>query len=178
MSKIVFLDIDGVLGNFTKAGCKQFNIVYPSKYRFNNDTWLYDQIGGNKGLFWSKIRGHDFWSKEVEPYPWAKSLINVVDQYADDWVFCSKPSADEGCYSGKYEWVKTHLKKSNRLWLCNGSKALAAGPNKILIDDKEKNCLEWAQAGGEYFHWEEISDDFDKAEIDLRLTAIAKILVT
>lgn len=171
--QICFIDMDGVLANFSKAACARHNVTYPTQAKLEH-SWLEDQVG-HKGRFWMKIHGYDYWT-QLEPFPWAKKLVALVNDHCDEWRILSKPSSDEHCYSGKYTWVKNHLHKTKHLWLCNGTKSLLAGPNRLLIDDYKKNIDEWRAAGGEAYHWEEVTDDYDKLEIEKRFGEIKSLL--
>lgn len=173
----VFADLDGVCVAMVKSACQIIGINYPSNFQFHDDTWLYNEcqkINIGKKDFWRIIRGEDFW-KNLEVYPWTNQLIKTIEKHADNWVFLSKPSRDAGCWSGKYKWAQKHFGE-DKLWLASNNKELAAGPNKILIDDKLENCEKWSNAGGWSYFWPEITDDFDPAEVEKRLTEIENLI--
>lgn len=178
MKKIlVFIDLDAVVVNCCKSMCYNVGIEYPSNFQFPSDTWLYDKCvekGMSKNDFWSKNRGFDFWST-MQPYPWYKDLISSVEKYSDDWMFLSKPSMDFGCWGGKAAWVQKHFGKK-KLILSQDYKEYVAGSNKILIDDKKENCEKWSLFGGFAYQWIEVTDDFDRNEIQNRLTEIENLV--
>lgn len=172
--KFVSLDIDGVLANFTKAACQAHGIHYPSAYAFDNG-WL--DVQTENGL-WRHCRGHDFWAT-LEKFPWADQLVKLVDSKVSDWRFLSKPSFDEGCYSGKYAWVRDNIDGNaiKRLCLVNGSKAFhCSGPDHLLIDDNTKNCQEWIKAGGQAYLWIEVSPDYPDVLIKNRFKQLEELL--
>lgn len=174
---ITFIDLDGVIANCCKSMCYNVDIYYPKNFQFPSDTWLYDKCaekGMSKSDFWAKNRGFDFWSS-MPVFPWYKKLIEVVERNADDWMFLSKPSMDFGCFSGKAAWVNKYFGKK-KLWLAQDHKEYAAASNKILIDDKLGNCKKWSEFGGFSYHWPEITEDFNFAEIEKRLTEIENLI--
>jgi hypothetical protein len=171
----IFLDIDACIAALMDAVCKRFNLPIPSN-QLLPDTYLYDKVAKNE--FWAKIHvnEYDFWVKEIQPYYWAKDLIKTVSNHTDDWCFLSKPSRSGDCHKGKFDWLNKHFGLGHKLWLSGGNKEYAAGPNKILIDDKEENCQKWIERGGSAFRWEEFSSDIDKQRIFDRLNQLNQFL--
>lgn len=172
----IFLDLDGVLANFTKAACAQLGEPYPSNYVFEDYSWLFDKYGDAK--CYSKLRGHLYW-ETLELYPWAHELVEIVkESNPDEWMFLTKPMADPFCFSGKYSFVKKHFPKyANKLTIISGRKdSFVRDERDILIDDYTKNINLWEQAGGSTFFWKEISDDFDKTLVDERLKSLKEKL--
>lgn len=157
--KLIALDLDGVIANFSKASCRKLGIEYPK-----NHTFVYGEMEervGGKARFYSSIRGHDYWAN-IELYPWGKELIKLAKEFGEDWIILTKPTLDVGCYSGKYEFVRKNLHCVDRLWIANGSKArVCHGPEYLLIDDKPKNGEDWVAKGGTFFNWPEVSEDVD-----------------
>ena len=63
-------------------------------------------------------------------------------------VTLSMPNLE--AWSGKAAWVNKHLSFYNtRLIITTASKLLLAGPNTLLIDDRDKNVEEFRKAGGQ-----------------------------
>lgn len=173
--EIAYLDLDGVGVNFTQGACKMFNVEYPANTTFFYD-WICVKHGISRAKFWSTIVGAEFW-ENLEPYPWTRDLVDILESSKVQWRFLSKPTYDAGCYAGKYNWVKKHFGKHiNKLILINGDKSIVCrGSKSLLIDDKDKNIEQWQAAGGSVFHWEEVSPDVDVAD---RLLAIRRLLKT
>jgi hypothetical protein len=174
MSKITFLavDLDGVCMSMSEAAALAHGVELP--LRDIPDDYLYRVIGSKK-IFWSKCRGHKFWS-EIKPYVWTEKLLKTIDESGVKWCFLSKTSRDSGSSSGKYtsieKWFPQYLDK---LWLARGTKSYMAAPGKGLLDDKFVNIAEWQDAGGFGIHWPELHpSQVDEAE--KRIEEIRKIL--
>lgn len=165
--------MDGVLANFTKAACSQLNIEYPKEKVFDGtNQWLDNTVKekfGNIGYLWAKCQGHKFWV-DIEPYPWAYRIHQLVKSYDPDFKYLTKPSCDGGCYSGKYDWIQKHFGDANqRLCLINGDKSiLANGFGDVLIDDNLKNITSWKKRGNVFF-WHEVTDDYPYPLIEEKL---------
>jgi 5'(3')-deoxyribonucleotidase len=157
----IFLDLDGVIANFSKGACELLNIQYPEKREFKQWDELFVNVP--KPIFYSKIKGHDFW-ENLELYPYANKLVTMIDDISKgNWSFLTKPMIDPGCYSGKCAWVQKHFNKHiGKLIIVNGDKSVCCkGANDVLIDDAPKNIISWANAGGHAIRWVEKTDDFD-----------------
>lgn len=172
----VALDLDGVLANFCKAAAEKMGRHYPQEPFAVPNLWLDD----DKKALWKSCRGHDFWVN-IEPFPWAKKLIRIVNSNCNDWRFITKPSVDAGAYSGKFEWITKHTKGAVKegtryLWLVNGCKSYACtGPHHLLIDDNDENCAKWKEAGGTVYQWTEISANWPEKEVEKRLLEIKNL---
>lgn len=158
----IFIDLDGVIAAFTEFAASKHNIIVPSGEI--EDEFLYKQFP-RKGDMWKKCLGEEFWVN-IPTLPWAESLVNTVDKSGHEWYFLTKIPLDDSGYTGKARWIRKYFPKHMmKLWCVRGNKDAAAGPNKLLIDDKLSNCQRWAAAGGEVYHWREItSDSTDEAE--------------
>ncbi len=157
----IFLDLDGVIANFSKSASKCLDIPYPVQHEFKQYDELFAHVP--KPVFYSKIRGHDFWAN-LGIFPYAKDLVKMIDTVSDgNWMFLTKPMMDFGCYSGKFAWVQKHFPQYlGKIIIINGTKATCCtGANDILVDDTAKNINEWAAAGGHAIRWVEKTDDFD-----------------
>jgi len=174
MIKRIYIDLDGLIANFSLAACNSCNIPYPLNTEFG-DTWLDEKCGKD---IWNHCAGQEFWSN-LSPFPWAQTLVHLVDSYAPkNWVFLTKSSFDAGCYSGKFLWIKQHFPNhTDKLWIVNGNKNMACGSAQdLLIDDKIKNIEQWKDAGGSTYHWTEVTPDWPADQIAKRLSDIELLL--
>lgn len=139
----VFLDMDGVLCDFVAAAgnafaAKNFN---PSEFD------VCKQLGVSLSSFWKKIdQTPDFWIN-LKPYPWFHELVDFVEQRSDFFLL-SAPSLDSSSYAGKREWVEKYFGRHFNRLILTKHKYLLADPNAVLIDDSEKNCQKFEDAGG------------------------------
>lgn len=171
--KRVCIDADGVLAAFSKACCERCGIQYPSEYVFPDD-WLDSRC---KDRMWKHCLGYTFWF-ELEVFPWAHTLREIVSNHTPEWIYLTKPSLDPQCYAAKYDWIQKHFGDAkDRLWLANGTKAFCCrGPSDLLIDDALKNVEPWRAAGGTAFHWQEITPDYPADLVTKRLDDLKRVL--
>lgn len=129
----VFFDIDGVLGDF------------------DSHLDAHDARGREGQTLWDKLT-LDWWIS-MPAIRGAADFFTMVAQQADT-RFLTAPSLSADCYQGKAQWVQTFLPQEGkyalkRLVIAHASaKQFLAGPNRILIDDRQKNIDEWVAAGG------------------------------
>lgn len=157
--KRIFLDIDGVLANWTKMACSVTNTEYPKDFQFPNQGWLDSKIGVKK--IQSACENLEFWSN-LEKYPWSDEIVKTVSQSGKEWRFLTKPMKTPHCFAGKAEWMFKHYPYFwDRMWIVTGTKsATCRNEGDLLIDDMDKNLEQWKSAGGSVFEWKEITDDY------------------
>lgn len=167
----IFLDLDAVIINCTKGFATKFNLKIPKKSYLNYG--YFDEYWTNNNR---KLLDYDFWSN-LELYPWSKNLIKLVEKYDADFRFLTACVREESCYSGKYANIKKLLggKYANKIIMCCEDKSFAAGPNKILIDDKNDNCDLWLKSNGIFYLWKERTEDMIE-ETDDELRKLEKFL--
>lgn len=146
MIEAIFIDLDGVMVDITHGmekyfGIKHFNWDHPKCPK------KYPVIG----------MGFDFY-RRLKPWPASKSHIaaaalKCILEMDRPTNFLSACVQNSGCYAGKFEWLTTFLGSSSeaeqRLIICSSrNKKFLSGPNRVLIDDRQKNVTEWSNAGG------------------------------
>jgi hypothetical protein len=141
----VFLDMDGVLTDFTGA-CEKLSEHMMLWYAADRER------------FWKHITaaGPGFWSD----MPWmagGKELHGFLKSSGlNPTILSALPSPDRkiamvNARKGKIEWLKKELGApyANNAILCfRPEKALQSGSSRILIDDNSNNIQEWEEAGG------------------------------
>jgi len=143
----LFLDLDGVLCNWTKGVCDLFCVDYkePDVYDISK------MLGIPQSQMWKKIdeAGYSFWAN-LEPYPWFNEIIEKVKKVDKNFCLLTSPSKCPNCVKGKLEWIHNHFGWGFRNYIFAPSqlKQEVAGKNKILIDDRLSNIKEWDDNGG------------------------------
>lgn len=141
----LFLDMDGVLTDFT-AACEKLG---------DNMMFWYSS---DRELFWKKITsaGIEFWS-EMSWMPGGQELHGFLKCSG----FCptilsalpgpERKKALTNAREGKIKWLRKELGPSyaETAILCyRPEKALQSGVSRVLIDDNSENIREWEEAGG------------------------------
>ncbi|TFH05987.1 MAG: hypothetical protein E4H06_00500 [Methanosarcina sp.] len=141
----VFLDMDGVLTDFTGA-CERLSEHMMFWYT------------ADKERFWRHITaaGANFWSD----MPWmagGQELHGFLKSSGlHPTILSALPNPDRknalaNARKGKIEWLKKELGTpyANNAILCfRPEKALQSGTSRVLIDDNSDNIREWEEAGG------------------------------
>jgi len=142
----VFVDMDGVLTDFERR-FEQFAGVTPDEYMSQKEI----QYGKDKAneQFWELVDkqiGVRFWAG----MPWmpeGEELYKYIKKYKPSIL--TSPSREESSRIGKGVWVKRNMSGVPvKFGYGANGKAKFAGPNKILIDDREDNISAWKAAGG------------------------------
>ena len=156
----VFLDLDGVLVDFVGGVHAALNLPYEyNKYPYKKGKW--NMLGDMGGEFWdgqfpfSLVNGfcnQEFWRTldwlddgQRMLYGW----VDIMGKF-DDITILTTPMPNPDSWTGKYLWIKENMpaKFLKNTIMLRGSKALLAGPDTLLIDDKDENIVEFVAAGG------------------------------
>jgi len=142
----VYVDMDGVLTDFERrfeqfAGVTPDEFMAQKKIEFGQekaDEQFWDLIDNQIGVrFWA---GMPWMSEGEELYRYIKKSKPTI---------LTSPSRDDSSRIGKGVWVKRNMPNVPLKFGYKASgKAKYAGPNKILIDDREDNIQAWKAAGG------------------------------
>lgn len=141
----LFLDMDGVLTDFT-AACEK--IGGNMMFWYSND----------RELFWKKITsaGIEFWS-EMSWMPGGQELHGFLRSSGlCPTILSALPGPERkkaliNAREGKIKWIRKELGTSyaEAAILCyRPEKALQSGFARVLIDDNSENIREWEEAGG------------------------------
>jgi hypothetical protein len=130
----IYCDMDGVLVNFIKGYLELTGRDITGQYHTDKS-------------FWEPIdkAGVDFWVA-LEWTPDGKELWDYIKKYNPDLL--SSPSIQNDSRVGKSLWVKRELPGTHLILRSAHKKQEFAAPDSILIDDRESNIEEWANAGG------------------------------
>jgi hypothetical protein len=153
---VIYSDMDGVLVDFDKG------------YKELTDVPTEQANAQGKNVFWKlfkdslikkNIPERSYWA-DLEPMPDKEKLWNFISPF-NPYVLTA-PSVDfnlpfEERYNleknqsmqGKTEWADKYLSNMRKLYFRSaGRKSDFAGPNKILIDDREDTIDSWNANGG------------------------------
>lgn len=131
---VIFLDIDGVIGDFD-THIETQNKRKPDG-RINHDAL-----------------DHAWWVS-MPVFAGAKDFHTALTQLAEV-KFLTGPMVSVDCFGGKAAWISQKFLPERGKWaltdliICHSKrKSLLAGPSRILIDDSAENIASWTAAGG------------------------------
>lgn len=148
MQKVCYLDLDGVLVDFVGGSLKLHGKHIPP----SEVLWDFPQQVGFAGTwvseFWDPL-GHQFWANLKWTFEGPSLLASLEKLFgAENVVLMTSPCETPGSVEGKVEWIKKHCPGYARRFFVGPPKHLAAGPNKVLVDDHEGNTDKFEQHGG------------------------------
>ena len=181
MRNKIFLDLDGVIADFTTGYCGLHGIPNPfltdSSFR-GDEAWdVVSQTGLSSEEFWAPM-GREFWASLPKTEE-ADQIVEAIEATVgmDQTVFLTTPCLTEGCVEGKRDWVDEHYPGMPILFSSAGKgshvgpKDFCAGQGCILIDDHTPNVRNWTKAGGIGFlyprPWNDLHPYEDLAIFDL-----------
>jgi 5'(3')-deoxyribonucleotidase len=155
LSKLFYIDMDGVLVNFVGGLCREFGITEDELIARHSKPVPWD-LQTLFGRSFSEIEAkidEGFWYR-LEKYPWTDELVEFLTRYFPDAVVVCTSAGKPGtsffhrAAMGKSLWVQKHFPElADSMVICYHKWHLG-GPGKILLDDSEKNVLEFASQGG------------------------------
>lgn len=166
----VYWDIDNVICDFREKAEKVDPQIFQHEAEEKART-------GKVTEFWHKLNnagGPEFWSL-MQPIADRKSDLYDLAEYRDLATPCPfkiklltarpnyegpDPTVLKNFHTGRRNWVTWHCREINPekdLIICERSEKQIHAPGNILLDDYEKNCQEWRNAGGIAIHvpWKE-----------------------
>jgi 5'(3')-deoxyribonucleotidase len=159
MIKTIFLDMDGVMVNFLGGLHKALNAPYAyDPYPYEKGLWnMLDAIrpfdfGGNAPSFeeCDACCTQEFWANLDWLHDGRDIFKLVTDTFNPGDIFLlTTPMPNVGSASGKVEWIRKNLPDyKDRMFITTASKSTIAGPDTLLIDDRDKNVEDFREAGG------------------------------
>jgi 5'(3')-deoxyribonucleotidase len=141
----IYCDMDGVLCDFENR-FEHFTGLSPDQYRVE----ITKKYGEKKSLdmFWDVINhqiGMRFW-RGMHWMPGGKVLWDYIKQYKP--TLLTAPSYHNSSIEGKTAWVEDHIPGTPIIFKQAKQKSDLAGPNKILIDDREDTIINWKSKNG------------------------------
>ncbi len=146
----IFLDIDGVVADWQSAVIRLYSLE-PREVYARWPRGVYDLA---KVLHVSTANMHRrvnmcgavFWAS-LDCFSWTGSLYSLAKRTAPT-TFLSQTSTDSHSGSGKMQWLDCHF-RGVPFFIGSENKGICAAPRRVLIDDKDSNCVDFIQAGGE-----------------------------
>jgi 5'(3')-deoxyribonucleotidase len=154
----VFLDMDGVLVDFMGGLHKSLRLPYSYEaYPYQKGKWI--MLTGIRGFAdipatfeqCDECCSSIFW-KNLEWMHDGHHILNTVAAKfgVKNIQLLTTPMPNIGSWTGKYRWVHRHLPDFvKRLIVTRAPKSLLAGPDTLLIDDKDENVEEFRAVGGQ-----------------------------
>lgn len=144
---ICFLDIDGVLANFVEGVNRAFGIKYDYATLPRPMEWDWFK---NLGLTIQEVDSIctiDFWAGLRWMHDGREILEMVENKFQDIYLLTTCMSNPQSG-TGKMLWIERHLKKYSKRVIITAAKSLLAGPDRVLIDDKNENVDTFEETGG------------------------------
>lgn len=142
--------MDGVLINFVKGASVIFKTTEAELYsRWPEGVWdMGEALGMTNNKFYRTIEKHgeEFWLT-LEKYPWADELFDYCDKIAPAYILTT-PTFDADCLSGKIKWMQKWKGRNFRRYILAAHKEVTARWDRLLIDDRDENCLKFRENGG------------------------------
>jgi hypothetical protein len=141
----IYCDMDGVLCDF-ESRFEHFTGMSPDQYRAKAQKEYGDKKVDEK--FWDIIDhqvGLRFW-RGMSWMPEGRELWDYIKSYKP--ILLTAPSWHNSSREGKQLWVNDHISGTSIIFKQANKKSDLAGPNKILIDDREDTIISWKAKNG------------------------------
>jgi len=140
--KTIYLDMDEVLTDFVGGLCKLYGFSEKFFYYTHpKSKWdVTPTIGITPDAMYSRINETvGFW-RELEPTPWFRDLVALVESYDIPWYVVSDPGPYASAYNEKIQWLRSMFGEEFRNFILTPHKFLLNRPDVVLIDDKTETC--------------------------------------
>lgn len=156
--KKLWLDMDGVIADFTAGVCRAFDIPFSNEpYLFPQGLWDYvEWLKTERNLPWSRVKimcsDVRFW-QNLSLLPSAFEFYETLAHHFDV-RFLTTPTGDyHAVFDGKRKWLEWHgfaALHDRRMVLLDSdeTKEDYASPGYFLIDDQDKNVQIFRHGGG------------------------------
>lgn len=131
----LYLDCDGVLADFDKAGEKLWGMP-PRDYEA--------KVGTQQ--FWKELQQTGDFYEALEKMPYADQLIASTRSY-NPIILTGAPRGD-WAQEQKLRWRDKHFPRIPMVVCQASDKSKWCKPGDVLVDDREKYKLKWECAGG------------------------------
>ncbi len=145
-----FLDVDGVICDFTSSALMVMGITREQmEERVPIGTWNVNHGTMEESEFWKRVDSVPSFWESMSKLPDADKIVGLCESYfGENVVLLTTPPSSPDSYSGKARWVKANFPKLYRRMFIGPNKYLLAHFWAVLVDDSEKNCSKFEDAGG------------------------------
>ena len=143
--KRIFLDVDEPLADFVGAANTFYGVNIP-KEEITKWELPYGRYGKTHDSFWDGLN-EDFWA-DMPKQPWCDELVDFLESQ-EGYSVCLLTAPNKDNATGKQRWIRKNLPIYKDRYLIGPTKWFCAGPDSILIDDREQNCQDFIAAGGQ-----------------------------
>jgi 5'(3')-deoxyribonucleotidase len=151
MSYKLLLDMDGVLDDFVGGASKAHSRTSPYEDDQGHGVFDMEKLWGiSTNDFWAKCQGYNFWFW-MEKTKEADEIVNLATAYfgVDNIAILTSPSdPDRECVEAKRDWIKKYYPQFSKRIIFGSAKEFLAGPERVLIDDRDRNVEDFRAAGG------------------------------
>lgn len=150
----IFLDLDGVLVNWSGGLCNLLGIdpLCEEAQKIMRADYMIQgwKFGSPKDVDDAVIAaGYDFWIN-LELTSWAHRLVELCKKYGEVY-FLTSPGVFHAGAHAKLDYIRDNFDSKN--YILTKHKYLCSKKDCILIDDMKKNIEEWDAEEGLSFHW-------------------------
>lgn len=146
MFEHVFLDMDGVLCDFTQRAMAVNGHNYDEQTYPRLEWDICKVVGVSETVFWDRIDNDALFWEKLRPFPWFYDLMAMAVLHGEVRIVTT-PSSSPASHSGKRHWLSQFGVPFEPI-MCK-AKHLLAAPGRLLIDDNDKNVLNFREAGGD-----------------------------
>lgn len=165
----VFLDMDGVIADFTEGvnrvmGIEVCPYTNPENFGIYNH---YKVLGISPKVFWSHLTSEFF--ENLKKTVDADEIVDYLERRFGRENICilSSPPSDPTTMVGKHKWLYKHFPQYGRQFFFGTKKGFAAHKGSLLVDDADYNIKEFSEAGGQSIlyprPWNKAHGDADRA---------------
>ena len=166
ITKMIYVDLDGVLANlYDYMTLKMFQKKF---VELNEDQLAILRMYFRNNLYFdhSFPEGAEQMFENLDPFPFNKTLIKAVVDFAGEYTILSRPCKLDinGSKRAKIKWVEKHLAfcPPKDVLLVQDKSANGRASGNILIDDWHDFLERWEQRGGHPIKYKAI--DFQTSE--------------
>ena len=158
--KKIYVDLDGVLTDFTKQLCELLGKPLDRDFDFGNDPKVWKKIDDAGEEFWSDMEwmseGRELWEELKKHNP----------------TILTSPGRHKSSIEGKKKWLEKNI--PGIPFIIEEKKDKYADPNAVLVDDRKDNIKAWEEAEGTGILHKEVPETIGKLKNAMKNTGTKK----